>query len=163
MADYNTERFASNAKANAGLTTGIIGTSLGGLLTLASGLLGGGGMVAPRDSSNQYITRYEMEIENKLQDALQKNALLEANIYTDRKLADVYERLDGKIRANENAIAQQAVYNATVNANLACIQNQVMQLQSLTKMIIPISNICPPPMEKYNSWTAPTTATAAAA
>lgn len=147
--------FASNAKANAGLTTGIIGTSLGGILTLASGLLGGMGI--NRDSSNQFITRYEMEIENKLQDSLQRNALLESNIYTDRKLSEVYERLDGKIRANENAIAQQAVYNATVNANLACIQNQVMQLQSLTKMIIPISNVCPPPMEKYNSWTAPAT------
>ena len=38
--------YASNAKANAGLTTGIIGTSLAGLLTLGAmskgeGLLGG--------------------------------------------------------------------------------------------------------------------------
>lgn len=154
--------FASNGKANAGLTTGIIGTALSGLLTLGSGALGGGGVmplggVRNYDSSNSYITRYEMEIENKLQDALQKNALLEANIYTDRKLADVYERLDGKIRANENAIAQQAVLNATENANLVCIQSQLAQLQSLTKMIIPISNVCPQPMPKFNSWTAPTT------
>ena len=35
------EKYASNAKANAGLTTGIIGTSLAGLLTL--GALGNGG------------------------------------------------------------------------------------------------------------------------
>lgn len=32
------EKYASNAKANAGLTTGIIGTSLAGLLALKSGL-----------------------------------------------------------------------------------------------------------------------------
>ena len=40
------KQYASNAKANAGLTTGIIGTSLAGLLTLGAmnggkGLLGG--------------------------------------------------------------------------------------------------------------------------
>ena len=42
----NHERYATNAKANAGLTTGIIGTALGGLLAfkggLFNGLLGGG-------------------------------------------------------------------------------------------------------------------------
>lgn len=32
--------FATNGKANAGLTTGIIGTALSGLLTLGSGVLG---------------------------------------------------------------------------------------------------------------------------
>jgi hypothetical protein len=35
------EKYASNAKANAGLTTGIIGTSLAGLLALKSGLFNG--------------------------------------------------------------------------------------------------------------------------
>ena len=47
-------KFASNAKANAGLTTGIIGTSLAGLLALGAmnkggiaGILGGGGQPDP--------------------------------------------------------------------------------------------------------------------
>ena len=35
--------FASNGKGNAALTTGIIGTSIGGLLALGSGLLNGNG------------------------------------------------------------------------------------------------------------------------
>lgn len=35
------ENFASNAKANAGLTTGIIGTSLAGILAMKSGLFNG--------------------------------------------------------------------------------------------------------------------------
>jgi hypothetical protein len=35
------EKYASNAKANAGLTTGIIGTSLAGILALKSGLFNG--------------------------------------------------------------------------------------------------------------------------
>lgn len=43
------DKFASNAKANAGLTTGIIGTSLAGILALKSGLFNGilGGIAQP--------------------------------------------------------------------------------------------------------------------
>lgn len=41
MMEQHEHKYASNAKANAGLTTGIIGTSLAGLLTL--GALGNGG------------------------------------------------------------------------------------------------------------------------
>lgn len=37
----NGQKWASNAKANAGLTTGIIGTSLAGLLALKSGMFNG--------------------------------------------------------------------------------------------------------------------------
>lgn len=40
MAEY-----ASNAKGNAGLTTGIIGTSLAGLLALGAGNNGNGGFL----------------------------------------------------------------------------------------------------------------------
>lgn len=150
--------FASRGVANTGLGLGIAGTALG----LLSGGLNGLGIFGGRnmsDPSNQFITRYEMETENKLQDAMQKNALLEANIYTDQKLSDVYARLDGKIRANENAIAQQAVYNATNNATISCLQSQVAQLQAMTKMVIPSDNVCPQPMNRYNSWTAPTSTT----
>ena len=45
------------------------------------------------------------------------------------------------------------------------LQNQVAQLQALTKVVIPYTSICPEPMSRYNSWTAPTTpaATTAAA
>jgi hypothetical protein len=35
------------------------------------------------------------------------------------------------------------------------MQTSIAALQGLTKTIIPIGNICPPAMEKYNSWTAP--------
>lgn len=41
MAEY-----ASNAKGNAGLTTGIIGTSLAGLLALGAGNNGNGGFLS---------------------------------------------------------------------------------------------------------------------
>lgn len=41
MEQHNERKFASNSKANAGLTTGIIGTSLAGILALKSGLFNG--------------------------------------------------------------------------------------------------------------------------
>ena len=76
-----------------------------------------------------------------------KIALLESNIYTDSKIADVYERLNTKINAiqeAQNAVnMQQAVYNGTNTAALNCLQGQVAQLYSLTKLIVPNASICP--------------------
>lgn len=36
---------------------------------------------------------------------------------------------------------------------------QIAQLQGLTKLIVPITSVCPQPMPEFNSWTAPTTTT----
>ena len=66
--------------------------------------------------------------------------------------------VDAKVGAVENAVNAQAVYNATNTATISCIQGQIAQLQGLTKVVIPIANVCPEPMAKYNSWTAPTAA-----
>jgi hypothetical protein len=76
-----------------------------------------------------------------------KIALLESNIYTDQKIADVYERLNVKIdrnREEQNAInMQQAVYNGVNTATIECVKNQVAQLMGLTKLIVPNGSICP--------------------
>ena len=74
------------------------------------------------------------------------------------ELANVEDRL----RGIEGQLAQQAVYNATNNGLIGCLQNQVAALQGMTKTVIPDGNICPPPMPRYNSWTAPTAAAAGA-
>lgn len=55
MEMHNEHKYASNAKANAGLTTGIIGTSLAGLLALKGGLFNGilgGGCPTPAEGGN---------------------------------------------------------------------------------------------------------------
>jgi hypothetical protein len=72
-----------------------------------------------------------------------KIGLLESNIYTDSKIADVYERLNTKIGAIEGQICQQNVYNATNTAAISCIQGQVAQLMSLTKLVVPNASVCP--------------------
>ena len=160
MAEY-----ASNGKANAGLTTGIIGTSLGGLLTLGSGLLGGMGMGRSICSEDHLVNRFELEKDQQIAKLETENSLLKSNIYTDQKLSDVYERLDGKIRTLEATVnsfkAEQGVINAQVISNISVMQNQIAVLNSLTKTVIPITNVCPEPMARYNSFTAPTTTAAA--
>ena len=150
--------FASNGKANAGLATGIIGTSIGGLLALGSGLLNGNGFAMRNGccAEDHLINRYDLQKEQDIAKLETENSLLRANIYTDQKLADLYERLDSKIRVNEAAINQQAVYNATNNGTLACMQQQIACLQALTKVVILATSVCPEPMNRYNAFVAPT-------
>lgn len=157
--------FASNGKGNAALTTGIIGTSIGGLLALGSGLLNGGGIAMRNGCCNEdhLINRYELQKEQRITTLETENALLKSNIYTDQKSIELYRYIDGKFNTLEQAINQQAVYNATNNATLACMQQQIACLQSLTKVVIPSTSVCPEAMPRYNSWTAPTTPAAAAA
>ena len=156
--------FASNAKGNVGVALGSAGLGLG---VLGSGILGGlfnprmYGMNGCGCNEDHFVTRYEIQKEQEIAKLETENSLLRSNIYTDQKLADLYERLDSKIRVNEAAINQQAVYNATNNATIACLQNQIACLQGLTKVVIPATSVCPEPMNRYNSWTAPTAPAAA--
>jgi hypothetical protein len=71
--------------------------------------------------------------------------LLESNIYVDSKIADVYERLNGKIAGLEAQICNQGIINAQVAANLGCMQNSINALNALTKLVVPITSICPTP------------------
>ena len=166
--------FASVGKANAGLTTGIIGTSLAGLLATGINPLGMiGGARNGCCESDHMVSRYDQGKENEITQLKMEKALLESNIYTDAKIADVYERLNTKIAAEiggvnyrinntEAQLAAQAVYNATNTASINCIQNQVAQLMGLTKLIVPATSVCPEPMPKLNAWQTPTTPTTGA-
>lgn len=156
--------FASRGVANAGLATGIVGTALGvlngGLGNLFGGFCGNNAaLMAAACSDNQPVTRYELDMENKIVSKDSEIALLKSNIYTDQKITDVFERLSTRIRGVEDQVAAQAVYNATNTATLSCIQAQVAQLQGLTKLIVPIANVCPEPMPAKNAWIAPTSTT----
>lgn len=152
--------FASNGKGNAALTTGIIGTSIGGLLALGSGLLNGGG-IAMRNgygccNEDHFVNRYEAQKNAEIATLQMENSILKSDKYTDEKSIELYKYVDGRFREFEQAIAQQAVYNATNTSTIACLQNQVACLQSLTKVVIPTASICPEPMNRYNAFIAPT-------
>ena len=150
--------FASKGVAGAGLGLGIAGTALGLLGGNLGGILGGwnnGGCC----NENMMVNRYEAAQSARIAELETEVKLRDANTYTDQKLLEVYNYFNGKIGCVEGQIAQQAVYNATNTATLSCLQNQVAQLASLTKVVIPTASICPEPMPRYNSWTAPTATT----
>jgi hypothetical protein len=141
--EFNNE-YSSNGKGNLGVTLGAIGTGLGILNGNGNGVLGGIlGNGNCGCSEDHYVNRYELAMQNELASKDSKIALLESNIYVDGKIADVYERLNGKIAVIEGQIAQQGIYNATNTATINCLNNQIMQLQSLTKLVIPNTSVCP--------------------
>ena len=146
--------FASKGVAGSGLGLGIAGTALGLLNGNLGGILGVNNNCGCSD--NTPVTRYDLSVENQLIAKDSEIALLKSNIYTDQKIADVYERLNGKISGVEAVVNTQAVYNATMNGAINCMQGQIAALQGLTKTIVPIDNVCPQPMPQYNSWVAPT-------
>lgn len=134
-----------------------VGASLGiaSFLGLnANNVLGGWGLGNCGNNRNGYcgngcdvpVTRYEATMMQELANKDGKIALLESNIYTDQKIADVYERLNVKINANkaeQDAInMQQAVYNGTNTATLSCIKSQVAELYSLSQLVVPSRNVC---------------------
>ena len=138
--------FASKGVAGAGLGLGIAGTALG-VLNGGLGSIFGANNVANVCSDNMCVNRYELDLENKLVSKDGEIALLKSNIYTDQKLTEVYSNLQAQlntIKDNQNAVnMQQAVYNGTNTAAISCIQGQIAQLQSLTKLVVPNSSVCP--------------------
>jgi hypothetical protein len=123
----------------------------GGLL---GGLFGGGNCAC---SENMAVNRYELNQQKEITNRDMEIAYLKGRDAAKTDSLELYKYVDGRFRGIEAQIASQAVVNAQVTANLGCLQNTVAALSALTKTVIPITNVCPEPMAKYNSWTAPTT------
>ena len=135
--NYNTVGASAGIASFLGLNAGNL---LGGLFGNNCGCNGG-------CSDNMVVNRYELAMNQTIAAKDARIGLLESNIYTDQKLADVYDRLLTKINANKEAQdainMQQAVYNGTNTAALTCLQSQVAQLYSLTKLVVPNGSVCP--------------------
>ena len=147
---------ASKGVANAGLTTGIIGTSLGALNAMggAGGLLGGlfgGGCNGGWNnawnmagcSENMLVNRYELGQAQEIESLKSQIALRDANTFTDSKMLEMYKYIDGKLETVNGTLATQAVYNATQTATINCMQGQIAQLFGLTKLVVPNTSVCP--------------------
>lgn len=104
-------------------------------------------------SENMPVTRYELGMARENDSLKAENALLRADKYTDQKIVEATQYLQGQIkelatevRANKDAQTavnmQQAVYNGTNTATLQCMQNSIAALQAITKTYIPSSNVC---------------------
>lgn len=151
--------YASNGKANLGVTLGAIGTGIGILSGGLNGILNGGCNNGWNRSvgccaDDMPITRYEATMIQELGAKDSHIALLEADKYTDQKIVEAYKDLQSQIRGVEaqviankdaqNAVnMQQVSYNATNAANIQCIEQQISQLQGLTKLVVPNTSVCP--------------------
>lgn len=149
--------YASNGKGNLGVTLGAIGT---GLSVLGGGANLLGTMANGNVPCHHFVTKDEL---NYVQEIARKDseiALLRSEQNTEVKIADVYERIMTRVNADARAQAEinaaQSVYNATNTSAVSVLQNQIAVLNGLTKTVVPITNVCPLPMEAKNSWTAPT-------
>ena len=140
--------YASNGKGNLGVTLGAIGTGLGVLGGGLNGLNLFGN--APRNAEEHLVNRYEATQNARIAELETEVKLRDSNIYTDSKILELYKYVDGKVACLENQLCEQRVYNATLNSTVACIQGQIAQLASLTKIVIPNASICP-------GWTTTTT------
>lgn len=135
--------YASKGVAGAGLGLGIAGTALG---LMAGGLNGTGlfnGIGSNGCSADHFVNRYEAEQSARIAELETEVKLRDSNIYTDGKILDLYKYVDGKFGIVENQLCDQRVYNATNTATISCIQGQIAQLASLTKVVVPNTSICP--------------------
>ena len=147
--------FASKGVGTAGLTTGIIG-SAGWLLNGGLGnILGGGNNCVCSD--NMLVNRYEAGQSAKIAELDTEIKLRDANFYTLSEMGKLRDYMEHKFDHVYGRLNQQDVVNAQITANLSCMQNTLNTLSGLTKTVIPITSICPEVMQRYNSWTAPTT------
>lgn len=146
---------------------GGIGGYIGGIATLL-GLAGNGwGMGAANCNASQFVTKDELKYVQDLSGKDAEIALLKAGDVAEQKMIDVYKQvksemngLEAEVRLNrreQDAVnAAQQVYNATNTSAVAVLNTQVAQLMGLTALKIPKTSICPEPMDRFNSWTAPT-------
>ena len=162
--DIERTNFASRGVGGSALGLGIAGTALGIMNGGLGNILGTGcGGYARTGTgcceSDHFVNRYEAGQSARIAELETEVKLRDANTYTDSKLLEMYQYVDGRLRGVEAQICQQSVINTQITANLSCLTNTVNTLSALTKTVIPIGNVCPEPMPLYNSWTAPTTTT----
>lgn len=143
---------------------GLGNTALGlGIAGLATSLLGGGvslsgmgknGMTAnPNDPDARFVTKSETNLIQENSTLKTELAIQKSENYTDKKLVEVTQYLDTKLRRVEDKVdankdaqqavnAQQMAYNAAANANIDVLKSQVASLTSVTKLFVPSSNVC---------------------
>lgn len=105
--------YASRGVGNDGLTTSIIGTSLGALAALG-GVGGVGNLFGVRNATDPQsvpVSRYDLEKEQQIAELKSQLALRDANTYGDQKALELYRYIDGRLQEITATLAAQAVNN----------------------------------------------------
>lgn len=166
-------RYAYKGVGNAGLTTGIIGTALGvlnGGLGLMGGMnngwgryhngYGGYGYAPEAMCIDRPVGRETFELQQKVSALEAERSLLKSESDTEVKIADAYSRLKGdsldQERLSNAKWTEQLVWNARMESRMAVAESKIDQLMGMTRLYVEASRVTPLPMDRYNSWTAPT-------
>lgn len=128
MANYD-------GRATAGLTTGIIGTSLGainsGLLGNIGGLFGNncnGAMYACSD--NMAVNRYEMGQQKALIDAQAEIAYLRSRDAAKDDGLALYKYIDGQLKDVRDTLCHQAVHNQRTEDSFALVRQDIAAVRN---------------------------------
>lgn len=89
----------------------------GGIL---GNLFGNGGC-----GGNTMVNRYELAMQQELAAKDSKIALLEANIYNDGKMLEIYKYVDGELKDIRAELGRQAVINERTNNSIIAVQSNV--------------------------------------
>ena len=134
--------FASKGVANTAL-----GLSIGsGVLSLMNGGLGnilGVNSCAVGCNENMPVNRYEAEQQAKIAKLESDLALRDATTYVLGETGKLRDYFETKFDRIECQLSDQKAYNAANNAALGCINGQIAQLYSLTKLVVPNTSVCP--------------------
>lgn len=134
--------FASRGVANTAL-----GLSIGsGVLSLMNGGLGnilGVNSCAVGCNENMPVNRYEADQQAKIAKLESDLALRDATTYVLGETGKLRDYFETKFDRIECQLSDQKAYNAANNAALGCINGQIAQLYSLTKIVVPNTSVCP--------------------
>lgn len=111
----------SSGVAKAGLTTGIIGTAVGALNSLALLGQGAAGIARMGVSENagvctedHMVNRYELSLLQKIAEKDSQLMLKDAVTDQDKKMLEVYRYIDGQLKDVRSELSRQAVINQQV-------------------------------------------------
>lgn len=133
-------KYASKGIAGTALGLGIGALGVEALRGGFNGILGGGNGCCNEDHT---VNRYEAAQQARIAELETEVKLRDANTFTMGEMGKLRDYVDRRFEVITSSINAQAVYNATNTATIGCIQGQVAQLLSLTKVVVPNSSICP--------------------
>lgn len=133
-------RYASKGVAGTGLGLGAAGLAVG---LLNNGGLGGilGGNYGCHE--NMPVNRYELSMQKEITNKDMEIAYLRSRDAAKTDSLELYRYIDNKFACVERELADQRVYNAVNTSTQTCMQGQIAQLYSLTKLVVPNGAICP--------------------
>lgn len=166
-----------------GTALGVLNGGLGNnLMGYGNRMVANGGCMAEVCSENTPVSRYELEQERKISQLQSEKDMLLSNQQTDAKILELYKYMEQqftKDRENVSArftetgrtiadlAANQAVINQRITDNLSFVDSKFdnavtaiyKEIECKTLPLekkVPLTSICPQPMQRYNSWVAPT-------